>query len=567
MNTVRLDLLRFLYGDAAAAVDAALADLIARHAEASDAAPALERSRRRWDHRDAILITYADSIRSPGEAPLSVLASVLPTITGSLIPTVHLLPFYPSSSDDGFSVVDYLAVDPDVGTWDDVARLCTRTDLMFDAVINHVSARSAWFQGFLRDDGHRNWFITVPPGTDTSQVVRPRTLPLLTEFVTARGPELVWTTFSPDQIDLNYAHPPVLLAMVDVLLTYVARGATVIRLDAVTYLWKRLGTSCVHLPETHQVIRLFRSVLDEVAPWVTLITETNVPHDENVSYFGDGHGEAQMVYNFALPPLVLHSFGAQDGSALSRWAQTLTTPSQDTGFFNFLASHDGIGVRGAEAILTPAELSALGARAERHSGLVGYRTLADGSSTPYELNINYFDALSDPAAGEPLQVQVARFMTAQAIMLSLPGVPGIYVHSLLGSRGWPEGVALTGANRSINRERLDRDVLLGDIAEATGRRAAVLTGFHRLLGLRRRHRAFDPQAPSRVLGMGPSLFALERGEGDDRVVCLHNVTGVAEPLARAGHDLITDADVTDVPAWGTRWLEVRTGRSSGRGAP
>ena len=126
---------------------------------------------------------------------------------------------------------------------------------------------------------------------------------------------------------MNFKNPDVLLALLDALLFYVARGARFIRLDAIAYLWKRIGTSCIHLPQTHAVIQFWRAVLDEVAPHVLLITETNVPHADNVSYFGDGTNEAQLVYNFALPPLVLHALLRGDATHLTRWAQSLTLPS------------------------------------------------------------------------------------------------------------------------------------------------------------------------------------------------------------------------------------------------
>lgn len=549
MSTLAEDL-ALLYPGRADEVGAALDAVLARHAEALRP----DGRRRTWTQRDAILITYADSLSAPGQAPLATLADILPRLTDGTIPTVHLLPFYPWTSDDGFSVVDYLAVDPAVGTWHDVAHLRRQVELMFDAVINHVSASSPWFAGFLADDEHRDWFLVVDEDADTSSIVRPRTLPLLTGFDTARGREHVWTTFSADQVDLNYAEPAVLLAVLDVVLTYVRRGASVIRLDAVTYLWKELGTSGVHLPQTHAVIRVLRAALDAVAPDVTLITETNVPHAENVSYFGDGHDEAQLVYNFALPPLVLHSFVAGDASALSAWAAGLTTPSQETSFFNFLASHDGIGVRGAEGILAAADLTALADRVHAHGGHVSYRAVEDGSRVPYELNINYFDALSDPAGDEPIATQVARFLTAQSIMATLPGVPGIYLHSLLGSRGWPAGVALTGANRSINREKLDRDTLLGELSHPDGRRARVLRGYQRLLRVRSGQAAFDPRASAAVIDLGPGAFALLRGSGPEAVLAVHNVTAEPLPLPAAGHDLLTDAEVAAVPPFGTVWL-------------
>jgi hypothetical protein len=248
---------------------------------------------------DVFLITYGDQVTEPGKPPLQTLAEVLEEHIAGIVTGIHLLPFFPYSSDDGFSVIDYTTVKPELGTWADIERLGRSFRLMFDAVINHISAESAWFRAFIEGNRrYQDYFITVEPGIDLSDVVRPRAKPLLTPIQTTEGEKLVWTTFGPDQIDLNYANPDTLLDIIDVLLLYVEKGVEVIRLDAIAYLWKKIGTSCIHLEETHRVVRLFRAVLDAVAPHVILITETNVPHEENVSYFGNGHDEAQMVYQF-----------------------------------------------------------------------------------------------------------------------------------------------------------------------------------------------------------------------------------------------------------------------------
>lgn len=326
---------------------------------------------------------------------------------------------------------------------------------MFDAVLNHISAQSAWFQAFLCDDPkYRDYFIVVEGEPDLSQVFRPRALPLLTHFQTSSGEKAVWTTFSADQVDLNYRNPEVLLDILDVLLFYVSNGAEFIRLDAIAYLWKEIGTSCIHLPQTHTIVKLIRAILAEVAPHVKLITETNVPHEENVSYFGNGKDEAHLVYNFALPPLVLHTFHTGSCEALSRWASALQPPSKEATFLNFLASHDGIGIGGARGILSDAEIAAMIEKVIAHGGLVSYRSNPDGSQSPYELNINYFDALSDPKADEPIEIQIDRFIAAHAILLTLAGLPGIYFHSMFGSRSWFEGVRQNGHKRAINRQKL-----------------------------------------------------------------------------------------------------------------
>ncbi|MBE0680929.1 MAG: sugar phosphorylase, partial [Anaerolineales bacterium] len=443
-----------------------------------------------------------------------------------IVSGIHILPFYPWTSDDGFSVVDYRKVDSALGDWEDISSMQSHFRLMFDGVINHISSQSEWFKGFLRDDPrYRDYFITIEGEPNLSQVVRPRALPLLTTFNTPSGEKQVWTTFSEDQVDLNFKNPEVLLEILDILLMYAERGAIFIRLDAIAYLWKEIGTTCIHLPQTHAVIQFLRAAINEAAPHVHLITETNVPHMDNISYFGDGTNEAQLVYNFALPPLTLHTFHTGDARILSNWAKTLTLPSDKTTFFNFLASHDGIGLNPARGILSDAEIDSLVHKTLEHGGLVSYKHNADGSQAPYEMNINYFDALSQPNGNESLAMQVSRFMASQAIMLSLLGVPGIYFHSLFGSRGWIEGVKQTGRNRTINREKLQVDELQNELANENSLRSKVFTRYSRLLKARSNSSAFHPHGEQKVLNVHPSVFAVERISpgGESHVLCLQNV--------------------------------------------
>jgi sucrose phosphorylase len=492
--------------------------------------------RPRWQglsQADAILITYPDQLSEPGRFPLHSLAEFCEKTLSGKVTGIHLLPFYPASSDDGFSVIDYRIVDPDFGEWADIAHLGERFRLMFDAVINHASAHSAWFQVFLRDDpAYKEYFIMVEGEPDLTQVVRPRALPLLTRFNTPSGEKAVWTTFSADQVDLNYRNPTVLLEIIDLLLDYVVHGAEFIRLDAIAYLWKERGTSCIHLPQTHWIIQLLRAVLDEVAPHVMLITETNVPHADNLSYFGDGYNEAQLVYNFALPPLVLHAFYSGDAQILAEWAAKLALPSKKTTFFNFLASHDGIGLNPARGLLPDEAIERLINQVLAHGGLASEKTNPDGSASPYELNINYFDALSNPAGDESLALQIERFTAAHAIMFSMVGVPGIYFHSLFGSRNWPEGVELTGHNRSINRQKLLRDELEKQINEAASLQAQVFSRLGGLLALRAGQAAFHPSGEGRVVECQRSVFGLLRISPDaqEHVLCLHNLTAQPQPV-------------------------------------
>jgi glucosylglycerate phosphorylase len=484
------------------------------------------------DQRDTILIAYPDQVQQEGKQPLSVLEDFCRLHLLNIITSIHILPFYPWTSDDGFSVVDYREVDPRYGDWEDIRRLGKNFKLMFDAVINHVSVRNAWFQSMLAGtERYREYFVIPGENDDLSRVVRPRALPLLTEFQATYGSTKVWTTFSADQVDLNYGNPQVLLEILDVLLFYVSQGADFIRLDAIAYLWKEPGTVCINLPQTHAIIQLFRAVLDQVAPHVMLITETNVPHAENISYFGDGQNEAHMVYNFSLPPLVIHAFQTGSAETLSRWAASLALPAGAT-FFNFLASHDGIGLNPLRGILREEEIDVIVERIRTHGGLVSFKDMADGTKRPYELNINFFDALNDPFAAEPVETQVDRFVTAHAILLAMRGVPAIYFHSLVGSRSWREGALASGHNRTINRKKLDREQLEDLLSDPDTLPVRVFHRLIHLLKIRAEQPAFHPNGAQDVVSVAPGIFGLLRTSSDGRqkILCLHNISNREEQL-------------------------------------
>ena len=528
------------------------------------------RAPRPWvDERDVILITYGDSIVEPDRPPLATLREVAGRRLGGAIGSIHLLPMYPYTSDDGFSVVDPRGIRPEIGDWGAVERLAEAFDLMFDTVVNHLSVSSEAFRRYLDGDpAYDDYFIEREEGRDYSAVVRPRAVPLFTEFEGRQGKKLVWTTFSPDQADLNYRNPKVLLDILDLLCFYASRGARYIRLDAVGFIWKEPGTSCLNLPQTHAIVKLFRAVLDLVAPGVILVTETNVPLAENLAYFGDGRDEAGLVYQFSLPPLVLHSFVRVDAETLLDWMESLgnSAPSPSASYLNFLSSHDGIGLRPVEGILSIKEMEGLVAACVERGGLVGYRH-ADGREVPYELNINYMDALSPPEATD--SERAARNAAAHGILLSAMGVPAIYVHALLGSRNWDEGVRSSGIKRRINRERIGRSRLESELDEPGGLRGAVFGSIMRLVEARRRIPAFAPDAAQRVIRLDRRLVALEResADGRSRVLAIANVSGeeVQADAGFGGIDALTGAALGPriaVPPFGVVWL---VAGSSGRG--
>ena len=494
-----------------------------------------------WSEADAFLITYADSIT--GDAPpLQILAHFLREQVGNAISMVHLLPFYPYSSDDGFAVEDFREVRSDLGDWEDIRSLSKEHRLVFDGVINHVSSTSVYMQGYVRGDpACEDFFVALDPATDTSKVLRTRNLPLLHEYDTVEGKRWLWTTFSDDQIDLNFRNPKVLLEIVDVLFGYAAAGASIIRLDAIPYLWKQLGTSCAHLPETHELIKLLRDLYNTVAPHVLLLTETNVPHNENISYFGDRGDEAQIIYNFSLPPLVLWSLVEGDATILSKWAQSIEYIGERATYLNITATHDGIGMRPTEGILSETQRARLVQMAYDHGGAMTGKRNEDGSVAPYELNLSYFDAVNDPRNDEPDELRIARFLVAQSIPMALMGIPGIYIHSLLGSRNDYAGVEASGRARSINRQQLDLESLQTQLADPTSLRARIFSQIKARLELRARQRAFSPDAPQCILDLGPGVFAVERTHpaSGERLIALHNVTNAAIdlPLGGASPDL------------------------------
>ena len=511
------------------------------------AADAVFEPAERFSERNVVLITYGDLLTSEGQKPLRGLASFLRVFMRGAIDTVHILPFFPYSSDRGFSIIDFEEVDPRLGSWDDIEELGLSFRLMFDGVFNHVSSKSRWFQRFRNGDpAFQDFFIafTTRDAIDRDHlrlILRPRTSDLLTPFRTIDGARFVWTTFSADQVDLNYRNERVLLRIIEVLLHYVRRGARLVRLDAITYVWRELGTRCAHLKETHALVQLFRAVLDAVAPQVALVTETNVPHADNVSYFGDGTNEAQMVYNFALPPLVLHTFQSGSSAQLARWASGLAHVSDTATYFNFLASHDGVGLLGAEGILSREEIAALVDGCLQRGGLVSYRDTGDGARSPYELNETWYSALNADDGTEPQALQVDRVIASWAIALALRGVPGIYLPSLFGSKNDTEAVLAGREARAINRKTIDEEALFGLLGDRDSWVHRVAVRFRRLVKRRVALPAFHPNAEQRVLFPCDAVFALMRHTRDRR----HRVLAVTNVTARKQQARFSDVELGD----------------------
>lgn len=562
-DEVRLDIYKklvSLYGEERAAYALSEIDRMMRVYYAHKTAAMIEMDGNfdpagRFTERDAVLIAYGDMVREPNRPPLLTLAEFARSGLRGLFSTIHLLPFFPSSSDRGFSVMDFEQVDPAIGDWNLVSFLRREFKLMFDGVFNHISSQSRWFREFLDQNPDYIDFFTVfstreAVSDDHLRILfRPRTSEVLTPFDTLNGRRLVWTTFSPDQVDLNFQNPRVLLMMIGILLFYVRHGADLVRLDAVTYLWNELGTTGAHLEETHTVIRLMRTILDAAAPHVALVTETNVPHTDNIRYFGNGTDEAQMVYNFALPPLVLHAFQTGDATTLSAWAGTLDHVSDRATYFNFLDSHDGIGVMAARGILSMEEINGMAARVLDNGGHISYRTEVDGTVSPYELNITWWSAINRDRADEDEGLRVRRYLASRSIALALMGVPGIYLHGLLGSENDTRTFLEERDRRAINRATLGKNDLLRSLDDSSSRTARVFGGMRAMLLARSGEKCFHPNAPQRVLDADSGLFVLLRSaaDGSARLLAATNVTGRPRELRlNTGEAGLPEARWTDI---------------------
>jgi sucrose phosphorylase len=506
-----------------------------------------------WDERDVVMITYGDSVMQDGLPPLKTLHKFVKTYCINAINKIHILPFYPYSSDDGFSVIDYSSVNESLGDWKDIEDLAEDYGLMFDLVINHCSSRSVWFDNFIKQRGTgKDFFFTASPEDDTSNVTRPRTSPLLRETETADGVKHVWCTFSHDQVDFDFRNPDVLITFTSIIREYLDHGAKLFRLDAVAFLWKVIGTNCINLPQTHEIIRLFRTLIEHADPDVIIITETNIPNRENLTYFGNAN-EAHAIYNFSLPPLLVNSLVTGSSKHLSAWMMSMPPAQNGTTYFNFIASHDGIGLRPAEGLLNDTELSQLVNTMMSFGGKVSWRTSDIGTQKPYELNIALFDAMAGTLKGRD-KYQIDRFICAHAIMLGLEGIPGIYIHSLIGTPNDLERVEHTGQNRSINRKRWDFDELEKQLDLPHSHHHKVLTRLTQLIRVRTAQPAFHPNATQFTLRLDDHLFGFWRQSVNrhQSIFCISNVSDQPYELTLTDINLIVTDEwvdlITQLPA-------------------
>lgn len=503
-----------------------------------------------WDQQDMVLITYGNSVQQHGEAPLKTLHRFLDAEVKGFINGVHILPFFPFCSDDGFAVMDYYQVNDKLGDWEDIKAIAKDYRLMADLVINHGSSSGEWFNNFIKGEGPgHDYFYTTAPDTPVSQVVRPRTSPLLRETETADGTQYVWCTFSHTQVDFDFRNPEVLREFIRIVRFYLDKGIRIFRLDAVAFLWKKPGTNCLNLAETHEVVRLMRSLIQHAQPDAVIITETNIPNRENLSYFGNAN-EAHCIYNFSLPPLLVNTLVTGNCFYLKQWLMSMPPAQNGTAYFNFIASHDGIGLRPAEGLLSDSEIASLISTMQQFGGQISWRAGDNGVKKPYEINISLFDALKGTTKGRD-EWNTDRFICAHAIMLALEGIPGIYIHSLLATSNDTDKLERTGQNRGINRHEWDYKQLQTELADPESQHARVSGLLKKLVHLRQQQRAFHPNATQFTLQLGEQLFGFWRQSMDRKqsIFCIFNISDTTQSLRIADLNLI----VTD------RWWDLISG--------
>jgi sucrose phosphorylase len=521
-----------------------------------------------WSQNTIAMITYADTIEDKNSLPINSINKFLKEYCADTFEIVHILPFFPSSSDKGFSVKDYYSVYHQFGQWNDILRISKEFGVMADVVINHGSSESLWFKNFIKGEGKgSDYFLNFDEPFDTSKVVRPRTSDLLNPVETADGTKYIWCTFSKDQVDYNFSNPVVLFEFIQIIIFYLSRGITVFRFDAVAFIWKKIGTSCINLEKTHEIVRLFRTLLTYLSPKAILVTETNTPARENVSYFGNAN-EAHWIYNFSLPPILIYSILAGDSSYLEKLTMSMPPSQLGTSYLNFIASHDGIGLRPAETFLTKDEISRFINLMEQNGGRVSYRSNNTDTPEPYEINITLFDAMKE-SFNKEVNLYLERFICIHAIMLSLEGVPAFYIHSLFGTQNDYALYKQNNQNRSLNRGKIKISEI--DLSNESESQSHIFLQLKKLMLIRKKQPAFHPNAVQFTLHLGSNLYGIWRQSLDKKqsIFCISNLTDEIVKLSLLDlnligfdhwRDIITEIEIDDITSeiefspYQTMWL-------------
>ncbi len=476
--------------------------------------------------KTTLVICYGDNINSNQKSSIQVFQNFFKKNLKKYFNAIHFLPFYPSSSDSGFAVKDHYKIEKRIGNWSDIKKISKNNHVMADIVINHSSARGLWFKNFLKKKRPgKDYFLTVNSKFNTSKVVRPRDHKLLKKIDIFRKSDYLWRTFSADQIDLDFKNPSVLLRFIKIMVHLVSNGVTIFRLDAIAYLWKKNGTNCINLKQTHEIVKLLRLISNLLNVETIIITETNLPEKENLSYFGK-NDEANWIYNFSLPPLLIHAFLFENSSYLNKWSKKLPNAKFQNSYLNFIASHDGIGMRPTEGILNERSLNNFLKRLKKNGSKFSYRKVQNKSRKVYEANITVFDALKKSNTDPNGKFFLERYISAHAIMISFEGIPAIYFNSLFGKSNDEAKYVITGNNRDVNRYKWSYENITKKLKDKNSKQSIFYQNLVKLLEIKRKQKAFHPNAKRLNINLGSKIFCYERISLDKKqtIICISNLS-------------------------------------------
>ncbi len=478
--------------------------------------------------KTSALICYGDSLLNGNkEKTIKTFRKFYKKKLGNLFEIIHFLPFYPSSSDSGFAVKDHYQIDKKLGNWTDIYGQSKITNIMADVVINHASSKGLWFKNFLINKSPgKDYFLTVDNKFNISKVIRPRENRLLKKISVFKKNFFIWRTFSDDQIDLNFKNPRVLLRIIKIMINLANHGATIFRLDAVAYLWKKSGSKCINLKETHETIRLLRIVCNLLKSKPIIITETNLPEKENLSYFGVNNNESHWIYNFSLPPLLIHSFLFEDSTCLNKWCKNLPSTKIGNSYFNFLASHDGIGMRPAEGYLDKKKLLKFYKRLKKNGGQLSYRKVQGSFKRVYEANITLFNAFKKSDYDKKGKFFLERYISAHAIMIAFEGVPAIYFNSIFGTSNDEYKYIISGNKRDLNRYKWNKKKLDNLLKNKSSKQSIFYKQILKLILIKKQNKGFHPNAKRENLNMGKKIFCFKRTSLDKKQI-IYNITNLS----------------------------------------
>ena len=484
------------------------------------------KKKKKISEKTIVVICYGDSVYSEKKKSIKVFQSFFQKRLKNYFNTIHFLPFYPSSSDSGFAVKDHFKIENKLGNWLDIKSISRSNDVMADMVINHSSARGLWFKNFLKKkEPGKDYFFTVGPKFNISKVVRPRDHKLLKKIKIFKRPEYLWRTFSPDQIDLNFKNPSVLIEFIKIMIHLINNGVTIFRLDAIAYLWKENKTKCINLKQTHQIIKLLRIIINLLNIQTTIITETNLPEKENLSYFGKSD-EANWIYNFSLPPLLVHAFLFENSSYLNKWSKNLPNTKNGNSYLNFIASHDGIGIRPTEGLFNEKTLKNFLKRLKKNGSKFSYRKIQNKTKKVYEANITIFDALKKSDYDKKGKFYLERYVSAHAVMISFEGIPAIYFNSIFGTSNDETKFIITGNNRDINRYKWNYKNISKKLDNKNSKQSIFYNKISNLLRVRKKQKAFHPNASRQNINLGSKFFSFKRVSIDkgQTIICITNLS-------------------------------------------